>query len=233
MNSTAADILNDFVSLFFPRTCAGCDEALVKGETMICTKCIIEMPRANYHLERNNPFYQKLRGRVPLQFVMSFLKFSKSGRVQKILHELKYRNKPALGHKLGSVFGSELARTGYKDMFDIIVPVPLHRIKKANRGYNQSEEFGNGLAEMLEIPCNDDIVQRMSQTSTQTRKSRLGRWENVKDVFALSNVAAVSGKRVLLVDDVVTTGATLEAVCSVLHSHGSAELSVACIAAAQ
>lgn len=233
MKSTAADIVNDFVSLFFPNTCAGCDEALVKGESMICTKCIIEMPRANYHLDPNNAFYQKLRGRVPVQFVMAFLKFSKSGRVQKILHELKYRNKPALGQKLGSVFGAELVRSGYKEKFDLVIPVPLHRIKKTNRGYNQSEEFGKGLAEMLEIPCTDQVVERVSQTATQTTKSRLGRWNNVKDVFAIPDASAINGKRVLLVDDVVTTGATLEAVCSSLYSHGTAAVSIACIAAAQ
>jgi ComF family protein len=232
-NSTAAVILNDFVSLFFPRYCTGCEEALVKGEELICTKCMLEMPRSNYHLEIENPFYNKLRGRLPVKFVMSLYKFVKAGKVQQVLHALKYKNQPELGRMLGKIYGHELAQTGYLNQFDLIVPVPLHDHKKRRRGYNQSEEFGIGIAEALNTKCSENPIKRLAMTETQTRKTRLKRWENVKDVFAVCDIEAVFAKRILLIDDVVTTGATLEAAGRVLLDAGCKDLSLACIAATQ
>jgi ComF family protein len=227
------DVFSDFVSLFFPRYCAGCEESLVKGEELICSKCIREMPRSNYHLDAENPFFQKLRARIEVKYVMSFFKFVKSGRVQRILHTLKYKNKPELGKLLGRVYGNELARTGYEGAFDLVIPVPLHESKKRKRGYNQSDQFGIGLAESLGIECSDSYLRRIYKTETQTRKTRLKRWENVKEVFALASPDAIRNKRILLVDDVVTTGATLEAAARVLLEGGCSELSIACIAATQ
>lgn len=232
-NSGFTEILGDFVSLFFPRYCAGCEESLAKGEELICTGCILEMPRSNYHLDIENPFYQKIKGRMPVKYVMSFLKFVKSGRVQHILHSLKYKNKPELGRMLGRIYGHELMQSGYENQFDVIIPIPLHQKKKQRRGYNQSEEFGLGLSESLIIPCSDNYLQRLHMTSTQTRKTRLKRWENVKEVFAVVNTEAIKDKRILLVDDVVTTGATLEAAGQVLLRAGCAELSIGSIAATQ
>lgn len=232
-NSGFTKILGDFVSLFFPRYCAGCEESLAKGEELICTGCILEMPRSNYHLDIENPFYQKIKGRMPVKYVMSFLKFVKSGRVQHILHSLKYKNKPELGRMLGRIYGHELMQSGYENQFDVIIPIPLHLKKKQRRGYNQSEEFGLGLSESLIIPCSDNYLQRLHMTSTQTRKTRLKRWENVKEVFAVVNTEAIKDKRILLVDDVVTTGATLEAAGQVLLRAGCAELSIGSIAATQ
>lgn len=233
MNSTAGVILEDFISLFFPRYCTGCEEALVKGEELVCTRCMLEMPRSNYHLEVENPFYQKLRGRLPIRYVMSLFRFVKTGKVQNILHALKYKDQPELGRMLGKVYGNDLLRAGYHDKFDLIIPVPLHPVKKRRRGYNQSEEFGQGIAELMNIECSDAILKRVAMTETQTRKSRLKRWENVKDVFAIEDPEKVNKKRVLLIDDVVTTGATLEAAGSVLLNGGCGELSIACIAATQ
>lgn len=233
MKTKTVEIFGDFVSLFFPNSCAACDAALVKGEQMICTRCIIDIPRSNYHLERENPFYRKLVGRIPVEYVVSFLRFSKRGRVQRLLHELKYRNKPELGRRLGYVFGSELYQAGYMDQFDLIVSVPLHPTKKKIRGYNQSEEFATGLGLAMNVQSSDTHLKRTTITTTQTRKNRLLRWQNVRDVFQLSSAADVSGKRVLLVDDVVTTGATLEAAGRVLLDGGCRTLSIACIAATQ
>jgi ComF family protein len=231
VNYTAGSIITDFVSLFFPRFCAGCHDSLVKGEEIICTNCILEMPRSNFHLEEDNPFYQKIRGRIPVKYVMSFFKFTKSGSVQQVLHSLKYRNMPELGQMLGRIYGHELVTGGHDDKYDLVVPIPLHAYKKKRRGYNQSEEFGKGLAEMLGVPCSDDVIYRKRATATQTKKSRLRRWENVKDVFGVRAKAEVENKRILLVDDVVTTGATLEAAGQVLIESGCAQLSIACIAA--
>jgi ComF family protein len=205
----------------------------VRGEELICTKCLLEMPRANYHIERENPFYTKFRGRLPAKYVMTLFKFVKGGRVQHVLHALKYKNLPELGNALGRIYGHDLLQANYKNEFDLIIPVPLHISRKRKRGYNQSEEFGKGLAEILEIPCSDEFVKRLIKTKTQTRKSRLNRWENVSEVFSVVKPEAVGSKRILLVDDVVTTGATLEACGQVLIDAGCKELSIACIASAQ
>ena len=233
MNSTAGDIFGDFVSLFFPRYCAGCEESLVKGEELICSRCLLEMPRSNYHLNVDNPFFTKLHGRLPVRFVMSLFKFVKAGKVQHVLHALKYRNIPEIGRMLGKLYGQELMTTGYRDQFDLVIPVPLHTEKKRRRGYNQSEEFGIGIADQLQIECSEDFLRRSRLTETQTRRTKLRRWENVRDVFQIFYPEKITGKRIMLVDDVVTTGATLEAAGVTLINAGCKELSVVCIAATQ
>lgn len=232
-NSTGTGVFEDFVSLFFPRYCRGCHNSLVKGEDLICTDCILEMPRSHYHLEQENPFYQKFRGRLPVKHVMTLFKFVKESRVQQLLHVLKYKHQPELGEMLGRVYGKDLVEANYKESFDLIIPVPLHISRRRIRGYNQSEEFGKGLSQMLEIPCDDSYMMRRAKTETQTHKSKLSRWENVSTIFHVINPQPIEEKRVLLVDDVVTTGATLEACGQALLHAGCRELSIACIAATQ
>lgn len=227
------EILQDFIYLFFPNYCRGCEESLVKGERIICTRCMLDLPKSNYHLERDNPFYLKFSGRIPVKFVMTLFKFVKRGKVQHLLHALKYKNQPEIGVQLGRVYGADLVAEKYKDQFDVIVPVPLHPSKRKKRGYNQSEEFGKGLSEVLEIPCTEKFLKRIKATSTQTRKSKLSRWENVSAVFEVQQEEELKGKRVLLVDDVVTTGATLEACGQKLLKAGCGDVSIACIAATQ
>jgi ComF family protein len=231
VNSAAVNVLNDFVSLFFPRFCAACHDSLVKGEELICTKCILEMPRSNFHVDIDNAFFRKFKGRIPVKYVMSFFKFTKGGSVQQVLHTLKYRNKPELGRLLGRIYGEELKSAGYANAFDIIIPIPLHSYKKQRRGYNQSEEFGKGLSEALNVPCSEQFLSRVTVTTTQTKKTRLKRWENVKEVFAVHHPEMVGGKNILLIDDVVTTGATLEAAGRLLVDAGCSQLSIGCIAA--
>lgn len=230
---TFKEILLDFLYLFFPNYCRGCEESLVKGEKIICTRCMLDLPKSNYHLERNNPFYLKFSGRIPVKFVMTLFKFVKRGKVQHLLHALKYKNQPEIGVQLGRVYGADLLAVAYKDHFDFIVPVPLHPSKRRKRGYNQSEEFGKGLSEILEIPCTEKFLKRIRATATQTRKSKLNRWENVSEVFEVREREELKGKRVLLVDDVVTTGATLEACGEKLLKAGCGDVSIACIAATQ
>jgi ComF family protein len=232
-NSTSTGVLEDFAALFYPRYCRGCYNALVKGEDLICTKCLLEMPKSHYHLQLDNPFYQKFRGRLPVKHVMTLYKFVKESRVQNVLHALKYKQQPELGEMLGRVYGQDLVEAEYKDSFDIIIPVPLHSSRRRIRGYNQSEKFGTGLSQMLAVPCDDTSMTRSAKTETQTRKTKLSRWENVNRVFQVVDTASVSEKRVLLVDDVVTTGATLEACGQALFDAGCRELSIACIAATQ
>jgi ComF family protein len=226
------EVFSDFLALFFPHYCRGCNDALVKGEDLVCTRCLLELPKSYYHLERENPFYRKFQGRIPVSYVMTLFKFVKGSRVQHLLHSLKYKNQPEIGTALGRMYGQELL-TNFHQQFDLIIPVPLHPSKKRRRGYNQSEEFGKGLSEALGIPCSDEYLRRLVQTETQTRKSRLNRWQNVGQVFEVSKPEKIESNRILLVDDVVTTGATLEACGQILLSAGCKDLSIACIAASQ
>lgn len=191
------------------------------------------MPKSYYHLQQDNPFYLKFRGRLPVRHVMTLYKFVKESRVQQVLHALKYKQQPELGEMLGRVYGHDLEKADFKKAFDLIVPVPLHASRRRIRGYNQSEEFGKGLSEILGVPCDDTYMMRKAPTETQTHKTKLSRWENVEKIFQVINPAPIAEKRVLLVDDVVTTGATLEACGRALLGAGCSELSIACIAATQ
>jgi len=224
-------VLQDFVSLFFPNYCFACEDSLVKGEEIICTRCLLEMPKTDFHIHRENEFYLKLYGRVPVKCVLALFKFSKNSRVQQLLHTLKYQNRPEIGVKLGRYYGSILEH-GYRGEFDLVIPVPLHKNRQRQRGYNQSAEFGKGLAETMGIVFDDDILERITTTETQTKKTKLLRWKNVKHVFNVRNPDRLSGKRVLLVDDVITTGATLESCAEKILEHRVQALSIACIAAA-
>ena len=232
-NSPSNGILEDFISLFYPRYCRGCFNSLVKGEDLICTQCLLEMPKSYYHLYRDNPFFLKFRGRLPLRNVMTLFKFVKESRVQQVLHALKYKHQPELGEMLGRIYGQDLLEAEYSGSFDLIIPVPLHSSRRKLRGYNQSEEFGKGLSQILQVPCNDTYMMRAAKTETQTHKSKLSRWENVNSIFQVVDPRVIFEKRVLLVDDVVTTGATLEACGDALLRAGCRELSIACIAATQ
>ena len=231
--TTANTVIQDFVSLFFPHYCMACSGALVKGEDILCTACLIDLPKTNYHLRMENQIKNKLSGRLPLKHGWAFLKFRKSGIVQHLLHQLKYNNHPEVGVKLGQAYGLELLHMGFDKEFDMIIPVPLHTSRQRQRGYNQSAQFALGLSEALKIDWNDSISIRKQATATQTHKSKAERWDNVKDVFSVKGLDVIKNKRVLLVDDVITTGATLEACGQHLVESGCREISVACIAEAQ
>lgn len=226
-------IASDFISLFFPRHCLACLGSLVKGEEMICTRCITELPRTNYHCQITNPVEERLAGRLPVKYAWAFLKFRKGGIVQHLLHQMKYNNHPEVGVMLGRIFGNDLKNAGFSSCFDVIIPVPLHEARRRKRGYNQSAKLAEGLSYSMNIRWDESISIRTMKTRTQTKKSKMERWENVKDVFTVAPNQMITGKRILLVDDIITTGATLEACGQHLISHGCSELSVACIAEAQ
>ncbi len=163
---------------------------------------------------------------------MALFRFSKSGRVQTLLHSLKYRNHPELGMMLGYLYGDRMAEADVANLFELIVPVPLHPSRKRKRGYNQAAKFAEGLSQRLGIPFSDDVIERRVKTDTQTRKTKLNRWENMAEVFNVTDAVSVKNKNILLVDDVVTTGATLEACGNCLLKAECASLSIACIAEA-
>lgn len=230
MKFFATEIFADFISLFYPRYCFSCEQGLAKGEEVVCTACMLELPRTHYHTDPANALFTRLHGRIPLDFAVAFFLFRKRGKVQRLLHQLKYNNHPEIGETLGRVYGEDLRQHYLDSQIDVIIPVPLHQSRKRRRGYNQSTEFGKGLASSMDKPCSDDVLIRTRKTETQTRKTKLRRWQNVKEVFHVAKPEQVRDKRVLLVDDVITTGATIEACARMLLESGCKSVSVASIA---
>ena len=230
LRSLAADI----IGLIYPRLCLACQEPLVTGENHLCTGCRAELPYTDFHRlpPDQNPLGRRFWGKLPIRHALSYLRFVRHGRVQYLLHELKYQGQRDVGTALGQLYGAELYAAGLATDFDLIVPVPLHPRKLAKRGYNQAAAFATGLAEGLKVTASNTALRRTANTNTQTRKNRAERWANVATVFEVENPAATAGKRVLVVDDVLTTGATLEACGAVLLAAGASEISIATIACA-
>lgn len=231
-NTFTKEIIHDFVSLFFPNYCRACHGSLVKGEEVICSACMLELPRTNYHEDPENPLFKKLTGRIRINHASAFFHFRKGNKVQELLHTLKYKNQPEIGVMLGRAYGS-LINEAFPNLYDFIIPVPLHKSRKRKRGYNQSAEFAKGLSQELAIPYSDEVLERVIATTTQTKKSKLNRWENVNEVFNVNNPTPIRDRNILMVDDVVTTGATLEACGHTLLKNGSNSVGIACIAATQ
>jgi len=213
-------MFNDFFNLLFPRLCAACNEALLKNEDVICNACQISLPKTNYHLDKENQLNKVFWGRVDVEMVASYYHFTKKSKVQSLLHQLKYSNNKEVGEKIGLLYGFELKNSSLFDKIDVVIPVPLHPKKLKRRGYNQSEWFANGLAKSLKIELDITSLYRKVDSQTQTKKSRYNRWQNVGEIFGVKDVKQLTGKSILLVDDVVTTGATLEGCAQVLKTLG-------------
>lgn len=189
------------------------------------------MPVTSYHLRPvDNDLCDKVKGLSTVGMVLAYLKFTKGGNSQMLLHQLKYRNKSELAQELGVLYGKILADNGFAKCWDFIVPVPLHPLKQRRRGYNQSEQFGLGLSEALDLKLVNGLIRRKF-TETQTLKSRLERMSNMDDVFDVSSHSSTSNKSILLVDDVMTTGATLCACANVLLANGAKNVDLVTIAA--
>jgi ComF family protein len=226
-------MLHDLLNLFFPRYCLTCPKPLVKGETLICTNCLHELPQTTYHQEPDNIVAQKLYGRLPIKYAMALYKFRKSSKVQQLLHHLKYKHKPVIGKVLGRSYGTILKEAHWIETIDLIVPVPLHSSRLRQRGYNQSDFFAQGLAEVLNVPWSNQYLKRSKETTAQIKKRKSERLKDMEDAFSATNTTDIYNKHLLLVDDVITTGATLEACGQVLLTAGVRELSVATIAVAE
>lgn len=226
-------IFQDFLSLIFPNACFVCNDALAKGEEYICTHCIYKLPKTNYHKLTENPLQQRFYGIINLKHVHSYLYFIKSGSVSQLLYKLKYENVPELGEVLGKWFGKDLQEVGMAEEYDLVLPVPLHKSKLRKRGYNQSDGIAKGLGSALEIPDNNKVLKRSYKNESQTKKGRIERWKNVENIFNVTEPDIIVGQRILLVDDVLTTGATLEACATALIKAGCKEVGIATLAAAQ
>jgi ComF family protein len=225
--------LADFVSLLFPQLCPACGESLVAGEHTICTDCRYNLPFTNFHLQPDNIVARQFWGKINLQGAYALYYFTKGGKIQELMHHFKYKGMPQIGVLLGNIAGSQLIKSDIFKTTDIIIPVPLHKNRLKQRGYNQSTCFAEGLAQKLDAVVDNANLVRIKSTETQTHKSRFLRFENMQEVFKVINPEKLVNKHVLLVDDVVTTGSTLEACAIELLKIEGLKLSIATIAYAE
>lgn len=222
-------ILTDIWYLFYPNDCEICNCNLTKGQRTLCPECISKIPRTNFHLNPESELAQVFWGRVKLEKAAAYMHFIKGSDYQKLIHKLKYKNKPTIGDFLGHEFGSELYKEKFFDDIDLVVPVPLHISRKEYRGYNQAEEIAYGLCAALHKKIDTKNLIRAKATSTQTKKSKYERWQNVANVFKVKKQEAFSYKHILLVDDVITTGSTIEACAQCLKEIRGVKVSILCI----
>ncbi|CAH0996899.1 hypothetical protein EMA8858_03034 [Emticicia aquatica] len=221
-----------FLDIIYPRCCEACGDTLLGGENLICIKCIVDLPRTNSHIESLEQISNRFWGKLLVSNTLTFMKFSQKGKVQKLLHELKYRNKPEVGRLLGKLYGVDLKTVGFENKIDVLIGVPLHESKQKQRGYNQADCIAEGLSVALNRPFECKAIKRNIHTDTQTKKSRYERFQNVENIFEVVDKDKIVGKRVAIVDDVLTTGATIESFGKTLLNAGAKDISIITIAAA-
>jgi len=222
--------LSDFSELFYPNLCVTCGNRLISQEKHVCIDCWQDLPLTNFHLEPENKVAQLFWGRVKIQCATSFFSYKKGSKYQQLIHFVKYKGLTELGIEAGKRFASSLSESEFFKNIDVLVPVPLHPKKYKKRGFNQSELIAQGMAEVLQKPVSKDNLVREKFTSTQTRKNRYDRWQNVEGIFSLRHPKEFSGKHILLIDDVVTTGSTLEAGAHELLKLENTKVSIATLA---
>lgn len=215
-------LLKDLFFILFPRFCAGCKKPLFSHEQSICTFCLSRLPKAKLTEEANNQLERLFWGNAEPEMVSAFLKMSRKGMIHQCIHALKYENRPEVGKKLGMLFGQELHKSKRWPQPDMIIPVPLHPAREKERGYNQSYMIALGIAESMKAAVSTKVITRKKYTTTQTKKTRFQRIENVSDVFFVDKKMIPKGcEKILLVDDVITTGATLDACIRLLKKETS------------
>ncbi len=224
--------VNDFVTLFFPRLCFACGNSLLRHEEILCTNCSIGLPETGFHLYYDNPVMNQFLGKIDFKSAASYYYFSKGGKIQHLVHQFKYGGFKKIGEYLGRQYGLKLIESPLFSSIDYIVPIPLHPKKEQLRGYNQAEVFAKGLAESMHIPINTTTLIRKYASETQTHKSRFGRWENVMEIFEIEDSNLLQNKSILLVDDVITTGSTMEAAGHVLMQIPNIRISACSLACA-
>ncbi|MGB5667974.1 MAG: ComF family protein [Maribacter sp.] len=221
MYSKLSNILNDINSILLPRVCFGCNARLNRGEYHLCTVCRNQLPLTEYNFNVENAVDRIFYGRINIKKANSFLFFIENGIVKNLIHYLKYKNQEQIGAFLGDWHGQIIADNHFLEQIDAVIPVPLHRKKFKKRGYNQVSLFGKRLAYHLNAEFIEDALQKTANTKTQTKKGRIGRWQNNKALYTLTDPLRLENKKVLLVDDVITTGATMEICANTLNEvHG-------------
>lgn len=228
---TLKEIKDSVLHLLFPHICAGCGSDILQEESVLCMRCIDAMPETNFELHPNNPVEKIFWGRLPLAGATAQFYFTKESLMQHLMHKFKYKGNKELGMQLGKIMGEQIKKSARFEA-DALVPLPLFAPKEKRRGYNQAAILCQGMAEAMNLPVLDKIISRPQHTETQTKKGRIERWKNMEGKFILSDADAIKNMHLLLVDDVVTTGATLEACGNELLEAENIRLSIAtlCIA---
>ncbi len=224
-------MIENITNLFFPKTCEGCNSFLLTNEIVICSRCRHSIPLTNHHLTIENDAYKKFYGKVTVEFAVAFVYFHKKGIVQEIIHSLKYRGQEEIGAVFGNWFVDDLKTLLKNNPVDVIIPVPLHKKRLKERGYNQVTKFGETLSKNLNIPYNPDVLVRNVYSKTQVRKNLLRRVDVTnEDVFDVIFSEKEHQKHFLLIDDVLTTGSTLESCNKALLKIPGAKISIVCMA---
>ena len=218
------------LNLFFPKVCVGCKNILVQQEKILCVNCLHDLPLTNLHENDSKVISKVFYGTVVLEHATALFYYPKQGVIRQLIHQLKYKNQEEISSYLGKWLSVELIESGYYNDIDIVIPVPLHKSRMKFRGYNQVEGFGKEIASTLNATYNDTTLLRNKNTTSQTVKDRLTRWRNVETIFEVSEFEKLKGKHILLVDDVITTGATIKACASELTKISNIKLSLAVMA---
>lgn len=224
--------LQSFIDLLFPKACVGCNTPLLREEPFLCTRCELELPINPEINQLKNEVKDVFSGRLPLLWANAFLHFSKNGITQSLIHALKYKDREDLGYELGLRFGTHI-KSIIPEIPDLIIPVPLHPKKQKSRGYNQCQSIAAGLAQALGTKVENRVISRTVSNRSQTRLNRAKRWKNVQGIFSLSNPDSVVQNHILLIDDTLTTGATLESCGLELLKAEGVKLSIATLAYAK
>jgi len=225
-------MLKSIINLFFPKVCYACHNLLNDNEDTICMNCRHDLPITNFHFDNNDSVAKVLYGRAKIENGTALFRFEKKGNVQRLIHNLKYKDHEHIGFVLGNWLGGELKTLESYKNIDVVIPVPLHKNKLKKRGYNQVALFGQQVAEALNADYLDDVLVKVTNTKSQVNKKRLARWTNSDELFTLKNIEAIDNKHILVVDDIITTGATLEACISILNQAKNIKISIATMAIA-
>lgn len=225
-------MVKNLLNLFFPKVCEACNNVLTDNELVLCSTCRHHLPVTNFHFQNSDTVKKTLYGRVKLENATALLHFSKKGIVQQLLHNLKYRGHESISTYLGKWMAADLDEAAaYKDI-DVVIPVPLYKTKLRKRGYNQVTQFGKEIAKVLKAEFNTNVLIKTKPTKTKVFRSRLSRWQQDTTVFAISENSSLQGKHILLVDDIITTGATIEACATELLKIDNVKLSLVTMAIA-